>query len=316
MSLLELSGSDHSRLNKAHLSSFVPWLHVLKASGPKIKDYLQGQITQDVTQLSVRQGIYAAALTPQGKIVSDMYVLEAGSDETLMIVEAGYATDLVVRLRQFSLGFRLRIGIIDTLRVIAVQGPGTDMALNSAGLPVPDHKPFATACLPDKEIYLMRIAMTSSAGVWIVAPAEQQQKLSDKLGNRVDAKYMEAARILNGFPRFGIDFDQTSYALNANFIERRGVSFDKGCYVGQELTSRMHWRGKIKHKLYTVRLETLPISIPAEIRTTVPAGLLSSLMKSPEGFYTGIASLRIEAAEGEKPLYVEKIPVEVTGEVS
>ena len=317
MSLLELSSSDHVRLNEAYLSSSVPWLHVLKASGSKIRDYLQGQISQDVVKLSDRQGIYAAVLTPQGKMVSDMHVLEGDTDEMLMFVESGYSTDLVGRLRQFSLGFQLRIGIVDTLRLIAVQGPGTDMALSAAGLPVPDIRPFATVSLPDKEIYLMRIAMASSAGVWIVTPAEQKQKWLDKLGNRVEGKYMEAARVFNGFPRFGIDFDNTVYALNANFIERQGVSFDKGCYVGQEVTSRLHWRGKIKRRLYQVRMNAAPEIIPAEIRSSVLIGRLSSLMKSPEGFYAGIASLRIEAVEAGKPLFSEEgIPIEVISEIS
>ncbi|HKI61511.1 MAG TPA: tRNA-modifying protein YgfZ, partial [Mariprofundaceae bacterium] len=93
--------------------------------------------------------------------------------------------------------------------------------------------------------------------------------------------------------------------LNANLIEFNGVSFEKGCYVGQEITSRMHWRGGIKKKLYRVGIEEQPDSLPCPLFTTAKIGELKSAAIDHEGACTGIALLPVEVAESKAPLTLE-----------
>jgi len=314
----KLSSHDrvHPHKNPGYTSSSVPWLQVVKASGPRIGDYLQGQLTQDISLLSGEQGIYAAALTPQGKLVSDLHLMQGHSDELLLIMESNYASKLVGRLRQFSIGFDLRIGIVNHLGIIAVQGGETNLALKNAGLPIPGEAKFATARVADVEQYILRVPMTADDGVWLVTEKREQRLWLQRLSHPIDAEGLQTARILHGFPRFGIDFDATDYPLNANFIERQGVSFDKGCYVGQELTSRMRWRSRIKHRLYSIRMATAPAALPAVLKTSVAMGRITSLAKTAQEDYTGIARLRIEAVEDGKKFFTETgIPTEIVAEI-
>ncbi len=312
----KLSSSDRARLRKDHASSFVDWLHVIKASGPRIRDYLQGQITQDIAPVSEDQGIYAAALTPQGKLVCDMHLLEGHGDELVLVAESSRASSLVGRLRQFSLGFEVRIGIVEQLGVIALQGMKTDPAMEDAGLPVPNQTLFATTRVEGRDTYVMRVPMAASDGIWLVTAKGEKTSWLENLGSRMDEDALQAARILNGYPRFGIDFDESCYPLNVNFIERQGVCFDKGCYVGQELTSRMRWRGRIKHRLYRVQMNAAPSILPAIIKTSAPMGRITSLAEAPGGDYAGIAQLRIEAVTGGAPLFTDNnIPIEIVDEV-
>ncbi len=134
-------------------------------------------------------------------------------------------------------------------------------------------------------------------GVWLMGA-------NVPLQSNVDELMMEQGRILCGIPKLGVDWDVKLHPLNANLIERQGVSFDKGCYVGQEVTSRMQWRGGIKKKLYRVQVDE-KVDVPCAVLTTVKVGEITSLAQNSDGVYQGIALLPIEVVESNKPLNVE-----------
>jgi len=151
----------------------------------------------------------------------------------------------------------------------------------------------------------MRMAEAAADGVWVILPESEIKHCLERLGNTVDESEMEAARILNGIPRFGIDWDASTYPLNANLIERHGVSFDKGCYIGQEVTSRMHWRGTIKKSLYRVRLSHRPDKLPGDVCTSVAVGALTSVAANAKGEIFGIALLNIAAVKSGQAMATE-----------
>ena len=74
----------------------------LKASGPTVRDYLQGQITQDMGKLTAGQAIHSCILSPQGKAVSELFIIEGNNDELVLLTPASYAVTTVGRLRQFD----------------------------------------------------------------------------------------------------------------------------------------------------------------------------------------------------------------------
>lgn len=298
-----LSQSQLMQLRQSYCSSVESGLSVLKASGPEIDTYLQGQITQDVNRLSETQGVYSAVLTPQGKPVSGLYLFKAEQQERILLVPHAAAEACVARLRRFSIGYQLRIGMVDSLQVLTVQGPETDRALAKAGLPQPGTQRLALAAA-DEELFVLRMPEAADDGVWIIAPQMRIAALAELLGNSIDGEALNGARIVQGSPRFGIDWDEKVHPLNANLAEMDGVSFDKGCYVGQEVTSRMHWRGGIRKRLYHVKMEHLPASLPAAVETTAAIGRISSAAASDDACF-GIATLNIEAAESGQPLQLE-----------
>jgi len=273
---------------------------VLKASGSGVREYLQGQITQDMGKLTPDQGIHAFILTPQGKAVSELYLLEGNSNELILLTPSGYAVSTVARLRQFALGYTLRIGVVDACSILEIQGMRAAGKLQYFNLPETGNEWLTTRHAGDIH------ALTMSAkphGFWLIGNTPELETI--KRSNILDENDIEAMRILQGIPRFGTDWDEKIYPMNANLVEFDGVSFDKGCYVGQEVTSRMHWRGGIKKRFYRVKLGGTPDVLPCPVLSTAKIGMLASAAADEEGICFGIAHLPIDVVESDAGLSLE-----------
>jgi len=288
---------------------------VLKASGQGLREYLQGQITQDMKGLSAARGIHGCLLTPQGKAVSELYILQGAGEELILLTPSHVATETVARLRRFALGYRLRIGLVDAFGVCIVHGAGANRTLSRLGLLAPDGDWLACGRHASDELFALRMPGKPDL-FWLIGPGEQLASLvDDALGD----DQCEALRIIQGLPQFGTDWDEKEHPLNANLVEFEGVSFDKGCYVGQEVTSRMHWRGGIRKKLYRVALsearpDSLPESLPCPVLTSGRIGELRSLALDPEGQAFGIALLPISVVDEGTSLRLENnAPIRVLG---
>jgi len=278
---------------------------VIKASGENVLTYLQGQISQDTNKISATQAIYSAILTPQGKIITDFHLLQGNNDEVIMLCPHSTAQLFVERLRRFALGYQLRIGIVSAWQIWSIQGQDVDAYLKTQQLPIPAQGTLSTQ--HHEHRYCMRFSESAHDGVWLIGETLPLQ-------HNIDEHIIIQQRILQGIPMFGIDWDAQVFPLNANLIERQGVSFDKGCYVGQEVTSRMHWRGGIKKKLYRVLCQHDAPTLPCPILTTAKIGILSSLTQHPQGSYQGIALLPIAVAESKQPLQLEDgTPLNIRG---
>ncbi len=281
---------------------------IVKASGENILTYLQGQITQDIKKLSSEQALYAVILQAQGKAITDFYMLETQKNgnwaEVMFVCSKDYSLALVERLRLFALGFELRIGKVSSWKVWSVQGADTDEFLSAKHMPVPKQQPLASAHQGD--VFALRMPESEQGGIWLMGA-------DIPLEVNTDESVMEQGRILQGIPHFGVDWDAKLHPLNANVIERGGVSFDKGCYVGQEVTSRMQWRGGIKKKLYQVQISE-SVGLPCPLLTTAKVGEITSLAKRKDGEYIGIALLPIEVVESGKALKTEQgLDIQVLG---
>jgi len=286
-------------LNDAVIARRNRW-SVLKASGSGLRDYLQGQITQDMKCLTSTQGIHSCILSPQGKAVSELYILEGHHDELIILTPAPHAEATVARLRQFALGYTLRIGVVDSLAICSVQGANAPRLLDDFELPEPDMDWLSSSRNNDHDRFAL-VMPENPRGYWIISSREYINTVLNK-HRQVDESEMEAMRIIRGIPDFGIEWDAAIHPLNANLIEFNGVSFDKGCYVGQEVTSRMHWRGGIKKKLYRVALATTPETVPCPVRSTANIGELRSAAIDHENQCVGIAHLPIAVAESDATL--------------
>ncbi len=273
--------------------------NVVKASGENILTYLNGQITQDIKKLTSEQALYATVLNPQGKAVTDFYLLltqqKENWAEVMFLCPKDFTVALIERLTMFAMGYDLRMGKVSSWEVVSVQGAGVDVGLVEQGLPVPSSTYLASASLLDA--FALRMVESDDDGVWLMGA-------NIPLTSNVDEAVMEEGRILQGTPKLGVDWDVKLHPLNANLMERQGVSFDKGCYVGQEVTSRMHWRGGIKKKLYRIQMNE-KVDIPSGVLTTAKVGEITSLAQNSDGGYQGIALLPIEVVESNKPLSVE-----------
>lgn len=296
MSFPEITETIVRQMNSSYGISICHRWSVIRLSGDRLTDYLQGQITQDIDRLTEESGIYSCLLTPQGKAVSDLYLFRSGPNEMVMLVGKQVAESVVERLRRFSVGFSLRIGIDRSLLLYSVQGKTAEKALQSVfGIDNPPQTKRLACCTNHHELFPLSVALSSqSTAYWVIAPQTMQSIIPEEQFWNEDI--IDAIRINQGIPSFGMDWDSNTHPLNANLKEFDGVSFEKGCYVGQEVTSRMHWRGGIRKKLFRVNLNQAPDSLPEAILTTVKIGELTSVCKTPEG-YVGIAQLPADMQE-------------------
>ncbi len=292
--LPRLGESTAERLLGGYVSARHPAWSVLIARGDRLLDYLQGQITQDVRRLSPEQAIHACLLTPQGKPVAELYLLQRDASECWLLVPSAALEAAQARLKRFMLGYALDFEPASQLAVFSIQGAHAGSGLARLGLPEPGSSWLSLSTGPEGMALVMP---ASPRGFWAIGPARDWA--ARLAGTEIAAEELEAMRILRGLPRFGVEWDERTHPLNANLIEFDGVSFDKGCYVGQEVTSRMRWRGGIRRRLYQVQLAAPPDSMPARILSTQPIGELKSAAMDHEGAIYGIASLPIAVAETE-----------------
>jgi len=189
---------------------------ILSLSGPEARDFLQGLITNDVAAAKPGQPLYAALLTPQGKILFD-FLIHAEGDALLLDLESGRREALRKRLTMYQLRAKVEIAARDDLCVVARWGG--DVVGNDPR---------------DR-----RLGMRNLESADVAAGSD------DYTAHRLDLGIPESSD-------FGVD---RMFALDADLDELHGVAFDKGCYVGQELTARMKHRGTARKRLLPV--ETL-----------------------------------------------------------
>jgi tRNA-modifying protein YgfZ len=220
-------------------AAFLPDRGVVKVSGEDARDFLNGLVTADVTLLAPGLGRFGALLTPQGKIIVDFLITEAPSGHGggfLIDVPRALAPGLADKLGFYKL--RAKVGIenlSDSLGVLAAWDG--DFAV----------KPDLAFADPRHD----------ALGWRILIPEELKQKVVDLIGaDLLDSSLYEAHRIACGAPRGGLDFMYgDAFPHETNMDRLHGVDFEKGCYVGQEVVSRMQHRGTARTRIAKVILD-------------------------------------------------------------
>ncbi|MGC1552793.1 MAG: folate-binding protein [Bradyrhizobium sp.] len=277
-------------------AAFLPDRGVVKVTGETARDFLNGLITTDTARLQPGSGRFGALLTPQGKIIVDFLITEAPSGHGggfLIDCPKVLAQALTDKLSFYRL--RAKVGIenlSDSLGVLAVWDG--DVAL----------KPDLTFADP----------RNTRLGLRILVPAALAQKAADLIGAElVDSSAYEAHRIAVGAPRGGLDFIYgDAFPHETNMDRLSGVDFDKGCYVGQEVVSRMQHRGTARTRTVRVLLDG-PAPEPG---SAITAGDKSVGTMGSAADHHGLALIRIdrasEALEAGTPLAAGGLSIRIT----
>jgi hypothetical protein len=218
---------------------------LIKIEGADARDYLQGLVSQDMTRVSAAQAVYAAFLTPQGKFLYDFFCLEM--DGALLIdCEADRRSDFFKRLSLYKL--RSQVTLTDVTESFQVYGVLGDTAKLGLGA-----ERGETRTLGGGVAYVdPRLA---SMGARVVLPVGDTT-LEDAGLTQGTLNDFEHARIALGLPDGARDMMVDKALLLENgFEELDGVSFTKGCFMGQELTARTRYRGLVKKRLLPVSIE-------------------------------------------------------------
>ena len=243
---------------------------VFRVTGIDARKFLQGMLTNDVGKLSDRGALHAGLLAPQGKILFELFVV-AAKEEFLVEVARDRMAELIKRLSSYRLRSRIEMREEPDIQVAAVWGgpPG----------------------LPEGAI-AYRDPRLAALGWRALLPAATS---ASALGcnDATDADY-HAMRIRLGVPEGGRDyaFGET-FPHEALFDQLNGVDFKKGCYVGQELVSRMEHRGLARKRVVPVEGET---ELPPSGTPVTAAGVAIGALGSSSGV-SGLALIRLDRAE-------------------
>jgi tRNA-modifying protein YgfZ len=269
---------------------------VVKIAGTDARKFLNGLVTADLDQVTPESARYAALLTPQGKIIVDFIIAEAppGGDFFLDCPRP-LALTLVQRLNFYKL--RAKVIIEDLSEILGVLVAWDGDGNTAVGL-----------CYADPRL--------QNLGRRCILPPHLAAKAATELGaTLVDAADYETHRITLGVPRGGSDFIYSdAFPHEADMDQLGGVDFDKGCFVGQEVVSRVEHRG-------TARTRVIPVAFdgpPPEAGAAVTAGEVNlGMMGSGVGSIgRGLAALRLdrvgEALASGTPLVAGGIAIRPT----
>jgi folate-binding protein YgfZ len=256
-------------------------------SGPDWRDFLQGLITQDVETLAAGEARFGALLTPQGRLLYDLFVV--GREEGAWLdVLAEHRAAIIQRLTMYRLRAKVQIAADET--------PVSSLFPSSAH-PRDGGGPNGGATFADS--------------AWIPALAGMSGFVRDPrlpaLGWRgygaeppadariADESVRDAAKLELGVPGPADWGSDKTYPIEANLDLLNGIDFQKGCFVGQETTSRMKRRGQIKSRMLPIAFEGPAPAVGAEVLAgDLRAGVVTSV-----GAGRAIALLRLDRAEGQ-----------------
>jgi folate-binding protein YgfZ len=268
----------------------------LALTGAGRKEFLNGQVTNDVEALAEGGGCYAAFLTPKGKMLGDVRILDA-PDELLLDTERVSLQALFDMIRRYSIGYDVELHK-RTLEsgLLSLIGPDSRRVAGAEDLP-PAVNAHATAALAGRDVRLI----VTEEGVDVLCAADDTAALVAALVEAgavaVSEDAAEVVRVERGRPRYGIDLDESVIPQEAGLNER-AVSFTKGCYVGQETVARLHYKGKPNRHLRGLRLsEPAPPDTPLTFEDR-EVGRLGSAVVSPTFGPIGLALIRREAPPG------------------
>jgi len=230
----------------------------IAVAGPDRGAFLHGLLTNDTASLTPGTGCYAAWLTPQGRMLCDLHVLESG-DMILLDVPAAETQHVADRLEQFHFSEDVQIATLASLRPVWIHGPA---APGMFGADVGAWRPYQNARIEfaGVSVVIARIDQLAVPGVVIYVDAQQEEQVTAALASRgalhATPATLEATRIEAGYPVFGLDMTADTIPLEAG-IEDRAISLTKGCYVGQEVIIRVLHRGhgRVARKLVRLQVE-------------------------------------------------------------
>jgi tRNA-modifying protein YgfZ len=217
-------------------ASLLPDRGVVKVDGADARRFLNGLVTSDIEALTPETPRFAALLTPQGKILFDGIIAAVPpADGTALFIDCprALALGLVERLNFYKL--RAKVIVEDLSEILAVLAVWGGTATTEYGLVYPDPR------LP-------------ALGFRVIVPPHLAEVAARDLGaTLVASEAYEAHRIALGVPRGGVDFAYgDAFPHEADMDQLNGVDFEKGCYVGQEVVSRIEHRARARSRIVPV----------------------------------------------------------------
>jgi glycine cleavage system T protein len=227
----------------------------IEVRGSEAVQFLNGLITNDVKALETGAWMRAAFPNVQGRLIAEARVLRLASDRFLFDTEAASRERMLKTLERFTLAGDFHVTDLgDELALLSVQGASAaailKATLGEAAARV-ERGRVDTVQWNNQPLHVIRASQTAEDGFDLFVGVAEAVSLWDALtangAQPVGSEALDLLRIEAGIARYGVDVDETNVVLEA--VPDDAVSFTKGCYIGQEIIARIHWRGHVAKKL-------------------------------------------------------------------
>ena len=265
---------------------------LLQVTGPDRLSFLQGMLSNDLRTLEPFTGQHATLLTQQGKVIADVRVLCAMNS---------FYLDFLENLKETILAHLNRYLVADEVEItdrsneygtLSVQGPQSETLLRKlVGQAEFPEQPLQHAMVNVEatNICMVHASHTGETGFDLIAPIASLPAIAQRLtaiGKGFSAVWVgeeaqEILRVEAGIPRYGVDFTEDNLLLEVGLDN--AVSFNKGCYLGQEVVERIRSRGHVNKKLVGLSLEGQESASPGDVITVADkaVGTITSSVHSP-----------------------------------
>ncbi|MEP7011373.1 MAG: folate-binding protein [Acidobacteriota bacterium] len=261
--------------------------------------FLNGQVTCEVKSLAAGSGTYGFFTTGQGKVMADFGLL-AFEDRLWLDLPAGLDDEIAAHLAKYLIADRVEVKRLDGVVPLALVGPGLSAVLPDLSSLPEGEWGHGKVEIGGVEVELSRHPHFGAPGAVAWVAAESAGRLTEALSERgarpVSFEAVEILRVEAGLPRFGVDFGPENFPQETG-QEEAAVSYTKGCYLGQEVVARIHYRGGVQRSMRGLRFEGeipergAPLSFEGR-----EAGTVGSTVKSPRFGGIGLAVIHKRGA--------------------
>ena len=264
-------------------------LGLLQVRGADAATFLQGQLSNDVRRLSPVQAQLSSCNSPKGRMLAVLHVFATG-EGFLLELHRGVLEAVLKRLRMYVLRSKVELAEATDRALLGLAGPRAAAILETLGLPAPA---APLACAWKDDVCVTR-RLGEAPRYTLMVPAAAGAAWQERLGAQAAAAGLDdwkLAELEAGVPTVYPQTQDHFVAQMCNLDALGGISFDKGCYTGQEVIARVHYRGAVKRHMTQVRLECAP---PAP-GTKLDSGEVVDATAHPDGGAIALVVMRSEA---------------------
>ncbi|MDP2531009.1 MAG: glycine cleavage T C-terminal barrel domain-containing protein [Candidatus Palauibacterales bacterium] len=284
---------------------------LVRVWGDRARDMIGGLLTSHVAGLAPDHALYAFMLTPKGRPLAELRALVPETGEVWLDMPSACGEAALEHLRRYLPPFYARFERLEERRRLSVVGPRSAEVVGVLpGSPdLAEIAPLELIELPSADVRLVRREPAEGPGADLYVPTGRESELRDDLveaaeragGGASDAAAYDIWRIERGLPVYGREIDLDVLPQETG-QDARAIDYDKGCYTGQEVVARIHFRGHVNRRLVGLRLPEGP---PPEPGTELfdaerSRGHVTSVADSPRLGPLGLGYVRHEVAEGAR----------------
>ena len=281
------AGDDYRALLEGRALAWRAWVDAVELTGADRRRFLHGYVTSDIQGLDDGASAYGFVTSHQGRVLSDVTVL-AAPNRLLLELPGGSAERVAAHLGKYVIADRVEIRPRPDLHAITLLGAGAERSVGAEGLS-PGEGSCAEETLLEVPVLADRRAVWGMPALTLWVAEAQAADVVRRLLEAgrsaglaaVGLAALEVRRVELGVPRFGRDFGADHFPQETG-LEERAVSYTKGCYLGQEVIARIHYRGQANRVMRGLLLEWEAPPDGTEVSFEGrPLGTLSSAVDSP-----------------------------------